>query len=349
MLLVGECDGDFPDLSTLHPESWQGAALGEAAGRVAQLTHWEQDNVDACALWCLAIRHAVRTGELDVRAGLAWIAADRRDRWSGLIDEALAAGAHPRDFARGNGWVVRAFQGALAAVAGSVGLVDALERAVRGGKDTDTVAAIAGGLAGAIHGSSAVPAPWQVVLHGWPGLRTPGLVRLAALAARGGRSDSQGWPGIDRMPTYVRPNTLVRHPHDDGVWLGSLNAVDRLGADAPEVDAVVSLCRVGAEQVPATLANVQVWLIDRPDSNPHLADVLTGAAQAIADLRAAGRTVFVHCLEARSRTSAVAALYGAAHRGVPRAQAWLDVQAALPDFAPERFLRGAVEELAGRK
>ena len=41
--------------------------LATAAGRVAQLTHWEDDNLDACAIWCLAIRHGILTGELDVR------------------------------------------------------------------------------------------------------------------------------------------------------------------------------------------------------------------------------------------------------------------------------------------
>ena len=37
----------------------------------------------------------------------------------------------------------------------------ALEAAVRGGNDTDTVAAIAGGLLGAAYGASAVPARWR--------------------------------------------------------------------------------------------------------------------------------------------------------------------------------------------
>src|SRR5258708_34915832 len=48
----------------------------------------------------------------------------------------------------------------------------ALDAAVRGGNDTDTVAAIAGGLLGAAYGASAVPADWRRVLHGWPDLRT---------------------------------------------------------------------------------------------------------------------------------------------------------------------------------
>jgi ADP-ribosylglycohydrolase len=55
----------------------------------------------------------------------------------------------------------------------------ALDTAVRGGGDTDTVATIAGGLLGAVYGVSAVPAQWRRLLHGWPGLSTRDLVALA--------------------------------------------------------------------------------------------------------------------------------------------------------------------------
>lgn len=158
--------------------------LAAAAGRVAQLTHWEDDNVDACVIWCLAIRHAVLTGELDATGQLAWVPADRRVRWRGLLDEALTPGTHPREFRSGNGWVVRALQGALAAVAHASTLPDALERAVRGGDDTDTVAAIAGSLAGAVWGESALPANWRDILHGWPGVRADDLAQWAVLAVR---------------------------------------------------------------------------------------------------------------------------------------------------------------------
>ncbi|GIG20978.1 hypothetical protein Cch01nite_17020 [Cellulomonas chitinilytica] len=158
-------------------------ALVDAATRVAQLTHWEDDNADACAIWCLAIRHAILTGELDVRGQVAWIPAARRDRWASLVDEALRPEADPRDHTGRNGWIVAAFQSALTAVAGSADVVAALERAVRGGGDTDTVAAIAGALAGAVHGGSGVPGPWRALLHGWPGVRADDLVHLAERAA----------------------------------------------------------------------------------------------------------------------------------------------------------------------
>lgn len=320
------------------------AELAAAAGEIARLTHWEDDNADATALWSLAIRHAVLTGRLDIRGGLELIPAGRRERWSGLIDEALTPAAHPRDFRQGNGWVVRAFQAALSAIAGATSLRAALERAVRGGGDTDTVAAIAGSLAGALHGATALPLSFTRVLRGWPGLRADDLTRLAVLAARRGEPDHEGWPLAERATVYPQSDFLFRHPHDDGVWIGSLAALDGLPA---EVDAVVSLCRIGTGQVPGDIESVPVWLIDQEGRNDNLDVVLREAADAVATLRAEGKVVFLHCAEGRSRTSAVAALYGVRHHEIPLGQAWDDVRSTLPGFAPQPFLRDAVERVVG--
>jgi ADP-ribosyl-[dinitrogen reductase] hydrolase len=79
---------------------------------------------------------------------------------------------------RPNGWVVAALQGAWSAIGQTDGLVAGLA-AVRGGGDTDTVAAIAGALLGAAHGASAIPGLWRTAVHGWPGLQADDLVRLA--------------------------------------------------------------------------------------------------------------------------------------------------------------------------
>lgn len=267
-----------------------------------------------------------------------------------MIDEAMGPGAHPRDFKDKNGWVVAAFQGALAAVAGAAGVRDALIRAVRGGGDTDTVAAIAGSLAGAIWGATQVPLSWQRVLHGWPDYRTNDLARLAILATRGGQPDSIGWPSASAVPSDHFLHTAPRrHPHDAGVWLGSQSALGEL----PEtVGAVVSLCRVGAHEVPDRAESVRVWLIDQPGRNLNLDWTLADAADVIAELRSGGSgqhghtEVFVHCAEARSRTAAVAALYGIRHRGIPVDQAWRDVESVLPHFSPAPFLREAVDRVA---
>jgi hypothetical protein len=86
----------------------------EAARAVSELTHWDAEAGDACVLWCLAIRHAVLTGELDARMGLQHIEADRRDLWATLLD--VAEASQPSDFTS-NGWVVEALQGAWSAIA----------------------------------------------------------------------------------------------------------------------------------------------------------------------------------------------------------------------------------------
>lgn len=88
-----------------------------------------------------------------------------------------------------------------------------------------------------------------------------------------------------------------RHPHDAGVWLGSQSP---LGELPKTVGAVVSLCRVGAHEVPDRAESVRVWLIDQPGRNLNLDWTLADAADVIAELRSAGSgqhgptEVFVH-------------------------------------------------------
>lgn len=342
-------------LAHLHDE----AAAAEVARALSQLTHWDDDAGDACMLWTLAIRHAVLTGDLDARTGLPALPAARRDRWAALLDDAEQR--QPRDFAR-NGWVVEALQGAWSSIHGAVtahgagagaALVDALERAVRGGRDTDTVAAIAGGLVGAAFGASAVPIAWRRVLHGHPGLHAHDLVALGALAARGGEPDDTGWPTGPRMDYlgWYPERSLTPHPHDPGVLLGSIVDLDEVLASGAGVDAVVSLCRIGTEQRRVTTSgaadHVEVWLIDRdePEANANLDLVLRDTVDAIAALRVDGKTVLLHCVAAQSRTPSVAALYAALHRGVPVEQALADVVAALPAASPKRFLREALTRI----
>ncbi len=164
------------------------------ARELSDLTHLDPDAADACVLWSVLIWHAVLEGRLEVEDAIGALPAeDRRERWRGLLDEAERK--EPRDFDR-NGWVVQALQGAWSAIT-HAGLGrdggeptperfrEAIERAVRGGRDTDTVAAIAGALVGALTGASAVPAEWLDVLHGWPGARAADLSRLALMAASG--------------------------------------------------------------------------------------------------------------------------------------------------------------------
>ncbi|MDF0530697.1 ADP-ribosylglycohydrolase family protein [Tsukamurella sp. 8F] len=165
-------------------------ACVDAARRVSDLTHADPHAGQACALWSYSIRHAVVTGTFDgPRLYLEAADAVERDFWSPLLDAAEAG--PPTEFAQ-NGWVVHALQTAWWAISttdasGPHHLVAALETAVRAGNDTDTTAAIAGGLLGARWGRAAVPGHWQEKLHGWPRMRVDELASLAReVAAAGG-------------------------------------------------------------------------------------------------------------------------------------------------------------------
>ncbi|MFC6287580.1 ADP-ribosylglycohydrolase family protein [Nocardioides sp. GCM10027113] len=323
-------------------------ALVEAAMAASALTHHDPLAGQGCALWCLMIRHAVLHGELpkpdEVLGHLP-----HPDLWAVVLDEATS---EPPSTFQQNGWVVGALQAAWSAVVQTPvpanqpwrHLRDALNTAVGIGNDTDTVAAIAGALLGARWGASAVPAEWRRMLHGWPGMRGPRLVALAHLTIGGGRPDSSGWPGVGRLEYdgFFGRQTLVPHPHDDGVWIGGVAALDDLPA---EVDAVVSLCRVGAEQVPDGVEHVEFRLIDKGDDhNPHVDFVIDDAARTVQAMRAEGRTVYLHCVAAQSRTPTVATRY-AALLGVPFEQALAEVVAALPAASPNPSFRRALGRL----
>src|SRR5690606_17947575 len=100
-----------------------------------------------CSIWALMIRQAILTGKFDPNEAIKFLPEERRERWQMLSDAAMDPEVDPRRFAkdssgRDNGWVVLAYQCALASVAGALSVEDALYRAIRAGGDTDTIAAI---------------------------------------------------------------------------------------------------------------------------------------------------------------------------------------------------------------
>ena len=336
-------------LAYLH----DGDALAEAARTISQLTHFDPDAGDACVLWCAAIRHAVLTGEFDVRIGLGHIDSARRDLWAGRLDEAEQR--RPSEFADNNGWVVAALQAAWSAItttpvpaddpAADTFRVDhlrlALENAVRGGGDTDTVAAIAGGLLGARYGASAVPADWRIDLKGWPGLNARLLVDMAETIVGAPKPS-----GRHRAAEYDRPRLPVRHPHDDGVWLGGVVALRNppTGVNLPpDVDVAISLCRVDDSEIPGGITHLDLRIDDKI---PHLAFAVLNAVRAVEQARVDGQTVYLHCEHAVDRTPAVAALYGARCQGIPVEQALTDVVEVLPGAEVPAALRSTLQELA---
>jgi ADP-ribosylglycohydrolase/predicted protein tyrosine phosphatase len=330
--------------------NYDAEGLTRAARRIAELTHWESTAAEACILWCHAIVHAIHTGEFDVRVGIDWIPAESRDYWLEIID--VAEKSEPADFAGNNGWVVAALQGAWSAICtgqrAGEGAVGMIERAVRGGGDTDTVAAIAGGLVGAAFGVSAIPAEWRRTLHGWPGLDYRDLLNLGVLAATGGKSGQQGWPTAERWEEPPRA-TLVPHPFDDGVWIGSIDAIDRFEEVAGKpADAVISLCRVGARQTGSGAGSpeqIEFWLIDIAGANQDPVFLLSDVADTVAQLRGEDKTVLIHCVAAHSRTPSAAIAYAVRHLGVGVDEAQARIEDALPEIHHNRQLVNALRHV----
>ncbi len=146
----------------------------EAAAQYASLTHWDQDAVHACVLWVELIRLAVKYGALLPDDALLTLEPALRPRFGSLLDSAL--GTSPYQWTDTNGGAVDAMRTAYACVTlHRDDPVEALRAAVRAGGDTDTTAAITGGLVGALHGFSALPAEWDRLVHGWPGLHLADL------------------------------------------------------------------------------------------------------------------------------------------------------------------------------
>ena len=134
---------------------------------------------------------------------------------------------------------MQAFQGALASVmvaraAGGEAVRAGLTAAVTAGHDTDTVAAIAGGLIGGSHGVGAIPAEWVAKIEGWPGYRAHDLVGLALAISTGGAARGS-WPSIRRMGHPAARPLAAPHPDDPELLIGTLVDLDRaqdLGVEA---------------------------------------------------------------------------------------------------------------------
>ena len=328
--------------------------LMEIAMSVSALTHADPQAQEACAIWCLGIKYAVLDATFEgVQGALELMPSESKATWTKLRDEAETRS--PMDFT-GNGYVVRALQAAWSAITQTdqgkefpcLHLQVALKTAVSIGDDTDTVGAITGMLVGARWGGSAIPALWTERLHGWPDWSHGRLARSAQLITRGGESDENGWPSGESMidhyaNVWKARGTYVSLPQDPGVAIGDALA---LRNDDLSADVVVSLCRMGTSDVKATQHHV-IHMIDAPgrDQNPNLRFLIKDLASSIVRWRAAGRTVFVHCVGAQSRTPTLAAASLCESLGLSGSEALEEVRELLPRMSPNAEFTGVVKEL----
>ncbi|MFD3334231.1 ADP-ribosylglycohydrolase family protein [Streptomyces sp. NPDC058700] len=138
-------------------------ATMDAARRISALTHGDAAAWEGTAILHELIRVAL-LGEdpvAAVPASLARVAPAHRERWA----TALAPGWHPDHATEFNGAVWPCLGSAVWALRTTGSFEEALVAAVDLGGDTDTVAAVTGMLAGAVHGAAAIPRRWTSTLH----------------------------------------------------------------------------------------------------------------------------------------------------------------------------------------
>ena len=276
-------------------------ALGEeeetiaAAHECSSVTH-----ADPAAGWGTALYHAMIRAALRgadpfeaLESRLAALPADQA-----RYREMLAASWEPSQASLPNGTVWTCLAQAVWAVrTHRDSFNDAVTAAIDLGGDTDTLAAVTGGLGGALHGVQNIPSRWMTYVHGSvttaDGRRTFRASDLQALTLR--LLNDAPMPetpcGPPEGPTEIAP----------GIFAADLGAA----SGVPRDWAVLSLCRVG-ERFANHPVRREMFLIDRSaEHNPALAVVIDDAVRTIDAWRAEGRTIVVHCHGGGSRTGLV--------------------------------------------
>ncbi len=163
--LASQANGALMRVCPLGIFGWRMPAseLAELARRDASITHPNPVCLDANALFVVAIAHAIATGcsprELHEFA-LSW--AERVGLHRDVVACVREAGeGPPTEYQAQMGWLRIALRNAFFQVVHASSLEAGIVDTVMRGGDTDTNAAIAGALLGAVHGCTAIPSQWR--------------------------------------------------------------------------------------------------------------------------------------------------------------------------------------------
>ncbi|TQF09413.1 ADP-ribosylglycohydrolase family protein [Myxococcus llanfairpwllgwyngyllgogerychwyrndrobwllllantysiliogogogochensis] len=161
------------------------AELASDAMLQSLVTHGHLRSRVCCALYCLWARRALEGLDRPWDAALEAFRAlhpEGTEARTELDDAVLPRGAEDTP-GRGSGYVVDCLRSARDCVAAGGGYEQVVRAAVRLGNDTDTTAAVAGGVAGVLLGARAIPERWRSALRGRE-LLEPLLRKLLVHAAR---------------------------------------------------------------------------------------------------------------------------------------------------------------------
>ncbi len=156
------------------------AALIEDAHRQARVTHGHVTNQVCCALYCLWARRLMEGGAPEAAYRDAVRALRRHYGADSPYRRSLEEEVRPDDppVTHGDGYVVHTWNAARLAIE-EPSYERAVKLAIRLGHDTDTNAAVAGGLAGVRFGEAGIPDRWRRTLRGKERVR-PLLDQLVA-------------------------------------------------------------------------------------------------------------------------------------------------------------------------
>lgn len=137
------------------------AELRQVSLDTSRITHAEPRCMWSCVAVNQGIAHLINGGSIGML-----VAAATRDIANAEVVAAIeqAGSMLERDLS-GTGYVLNAVRIAFWAVLSKPTLEDAVVSAVMIGDDTDTNAAVAGALAGALHGYQAIPDRWRAGVH----------------------------------------------------------------------------------------------------------------------------------------------------------------------------------------
>jgi len=132
----------------------------DVAKRQSRTTHAAPESIDACAVYADIVADAI--------AGRprSEILAARTGPYAGKIQEIASGswGRKTRNQIGSSGYVAHSLEAALWCVASTADFQSAILKATNLGEDSDTTAAVAGQLAGALYGASGIPQGWLDML-----------------------------------------------------------------------------------------------------------------------------------------------------------------------------------------
>jgi ADP-ribosyl-[dinitrogen reductase] hydrolase len=293
------------------------ATLIDAARAQSALTHFDPAAGWGAAIAAALIRRSI-LGE-DALAAipdlLGLIDEPDRERFTEMLDPSWSP-HDPSEVSNGSVWGCLAQ--AVWAVRAETTFAGAVTAAIDLGGDTDTVAAVAGALAGARSSVQGIPSRWLTYLNG-----------VVGAGADNDHYDNAALQDLARRlagRTPV-PATITESPAGPTEVAPGLHAADLGGAATVPADwAIVSMCRTHG-RFDGHAVRREVHLIDQAGAaNADPRSAVRDAVDSIDAFLAEGRTVVVHCHGGRSRTGLVLKAWAMRSNGWDEreAHAWLE-------------------------